>query len=269
MDVYDLVKPGTWLNGLDQQTADNIARILSDIESNFFLANISLHLYEIQNATDKQSIPTKPPSIESIIEERQKEKKRALELQPEICKRYNLNPDNLDDRKEIKFIIESEIKKENWALGEIPYALTSKISSIYVNSFIHAIDMIYRLLSSLKNIDNHPSGIDTALSLMAKHFPTIHEIRNSIQHMDERSQWIGKNRRPLKPLPLKNNLINSPVGALLKSPMIGNKLISTLGDGSYGEIEISHKSMKELQTIVQETFNSYKWTGPKGHLPFK
>lgn len=265
MYVCELVKPGVWLGGLSDDVSSKVMHILSDIESEFYRANTSLNMFEAQREIDLKNIPTQPPSIESVQKKWREETNRENELVPEICKRHNLNPQT--DRNEIKFLAAVEVKKEKWLRGEIPHILTHNLTFIYANAFTHSVDMIYRLLKALSMTNEVPQDISISLNLMNTYFPSIHEVRNSIQHMDERSQMIGKYGKPLKPQPLDNEIIKAPQGALIKSMLNGNRLVCTLGDGGYGEVEISIKSMQQLQEVVQNTLNLFDWSGPKTHLP--
>ena len=40
-----------------------------------------------------------------------------------------------------------------------------------------------------------------------------------------------------------------------------------MADGHYGEIDVSHQSMQQLQLVLEGVLNSFKWSGPMQHLP--
>ncbi len=62
-------------------------------------------------------------------------------------------------------------------------------------------------------------------------------------------------------------MIKSEGGALVLNSLNGTKYGNTMADGHYGEVDVSPVSMESLSTMFQEVLNSFKWKGPKSHLP--
>ena len=72
-------------------------------------------------------------------------------------------------------------------------------------------------------------------------FPDVRGVRNTAQHLEDRSRGLGAGRspRPLVLQPVENFLVNAPGGALVLDALIGNRFGCTMADGHYGEVEIS------------------------------
>jgi hypothetical protein len=100
-------------------------------------------------------------------------------------------------------------------------------------------------------------------------FPHLRGVRNSSQHMEDRSRGLGagRNPKPLELKPIDNGLIKSEGGALVLNSLNGTKYGNTMADGHYGEVDVSPASMEALNAIFQDILNAFTWKGSKCHLP--
>lgn len=264
MYIFELIKPGTWLAGEDREFNWKIQKILTDLESCFYEANTSLNLFqhqlEQQNAYYNSELN---PTFDK--EKWQCELNREREIEDNICRKTGLN--SFTDREEVRFLVSTQIKKEKWENGNMPRDLFSPIILIYAKSFIYALDTIEKFLRGLKQIEGTPEQCNEIHTQMIQSFPTLTKIRNTTQHIDERSQGIGTNGKKMKLHPIESDFIKSDGETLVLSSLFGNKFGCTLGNGHYGEIEVSPESLVKLRDIIQLTFDSFTWIGPKQHLP--
>ncbi len=47
----------------------------------------------------------------------------------------------------------------------------------------------------------------------------------------------------------------------------GSKFGTTMADGHYGEIDVTHETLEIIRDIVQEVIYSFQWEGAKEFLP--
>lgn len=67
--------------------------------------------------------------------------------------------------------------------------------------------------------------------------------------------------------PINNNTFGGPHGAIIGESLNGRLLGTTIGDGSFVEIEISEDTLKHAQKAIHDVYNSFQWSGPKEHYP--
>src|SRR5439155_8339019 len=97
-------------------------------------------------------------------------------------------------------------------------------------------------------------------------FPTLREVRNSAQHVEDRIRGLGRGRQPLNLKPVQNQMVNAPAGGvLIVDSLNGNKFGGTLANGEYGEIEVSIASLERVRELVEVLIDSFPWKGPKSN----
>jgi hypothetical protein len=68
--------------------------------------------------------------------------------------------------------------------------------------------------------------------------------------------------------PMDNSLVKAPSGGVLViDSLVNNVFGTTMNDGSYGEVEVSRRSLLKAQACVQSIISSFEWKGPKRHHP--
>jgi hypothetical protein len=65
-------------------------------------------------------------------------------------------------------------------------------------------------------------------------FPSLREVRNSVQHIEDRGRGLGRGEKPLDLKPVANRMVNAPEGALILQGLNGTKYGATMADGHYG-----------------------------------
>lgn len=136
-------------------------------------------------------------------------------------------------------------------------------------AFLYSLDAFDKFLTVLSCEPEVPDRIADMVKDVATAFPHLRGVRNTAQHLEDRSRGFGagRNPAPLGLKPVENEMISAPGGALILNSLNGSKYGSTMADGHYGEVDVSRESMQQLQRILHATLESFKWRGPKRHAP--
>tara|TARA_R110002167_G_C12469549_1_gene633507 strand:- start:100 stop:732 length:633 start_codon:yes stop_codon:yes gene_type:complete len=196
------------------------------------------------------------------------ESNRRSEIQREVEKKY----DNTHDHEiwdEIRLETEIIFKREQWQLGKLPREFQHNQAFMHARAFLYALDSFDKFLNVLKKQTNVPSALEEMYTRFGIAFPHLRGVRNSSQHMEDRSRGLGagRNPKPLELKPIDNGLIKSEGGALVLNSLNGTKYGNTMADGHYGEVDVSPASMEALNAIFQDILNAFAWKGSKCHLP--
>lgn len=258
MVVFEVVTPGTWLDYEDKDWAWQVENLLRSLESQFFEANTALNLFVV--AQSKRPSFTERDNWERDSQRRQ-EIRGAVEQEFEEIR----SRERWDD---VRFETEVRFKREKWATGGIPREFEHNLPFIYARSFLYALDAFDRLLGVLAKEANVPGEIAALHARFAQEFPDLRGVRNTVQHLEDRSRGLGTGKTPLELKPITNTPINAPGGGVLVLNCLnGSRYGSTMADGHYGEVDVSSESMERLQEILLGVLQSFKWHGPKQHSP--
>lgn len=257
MQIFDFVTPGAFLNYEDQAWVSEIYPQISSLESAYFEANDALNLFfwSLQEA-----------SIEDV-EGRDKDRiahARRAQIEMEVS---GFSFGMLQDRLfENRVKVDSLWKTEKWSAGAPPKEFIWRRPHLFAKMFVFALDNFERILEALSGDAKIPHGIGDAHAEMKKAFPALRGIRNSAHHLEDRVRGLDRNKKiALKPF--QSGGINAPHGALVLSALHGTMLGYTMGDGSYGEIDVSRESMLILRGILEKALKSFSWRGPMEHKP--
>lgn len=259
MFVFEITIPGTWIDSDDRDWAWQIEGQLRSLESQFFEANAALNLF-----ASVQSIRPSFAGHEAWERDSQRRAEIQRAVEQEIGSR--MSHENWDA---IRFETEVRFKREKWANGAIPREFEHNLPFIYARAFLYALDAFDKFLGVLAKEPDVPPRISELKQQIATEFPDLRGVRNTSQHLEDRSRGLGagRNPQPLELKPMANNFINAPGGALVLNCLNGSKYGSTMSDGHYGEVDVSPESMQRLQSILQELLSLFKWRGPMRHAP--
>jgi len=257
MYIYEIIKPGTWLDGEDRDWAWNIEGLLRSLESQFFEANLALNMFLNTISRDRSNMSGEQWEADS---------NRKAEIKKDIESKFDDPYSNWD---EIHFQTEVAFKREQWQAGRIPREFEHNQAFMHARAFLYALDSFDKFLNILKKTENVPAKIEEIHKEFGDSFPDLRGVRNSSQHMEDRSRGLGggRNPKPLELKPIDNQLVKADVGALVLNSLNGTKYGNTMADGHYGEVDVSPQSMEVLSSIFQETLDSFQWKGQKSHLP--
>ncbi len=260
MYVFEIVTPGTWLDDEDSEWSWRIQNQLRSLESQFFEANAALNLF-----THAHSIRPSFASKENWERDsaRRSEIRRAIEQERGEFRTH-------EDWDAIYFETEVRFKRERWSEGRVPREFEHNLPFLYARAFLYALDAFDKFLGVLSKEDKVPEAVKAYHTKLAEAFPDLRGVRNTAQHLEDRSRGLGagKNPKPLELKPVTNNLVNAPGGGVLMLNCLnGSRYGSTMSDGHYGEIDVSLESMHKLQEILQAVLLSFHWRGAKQHWP--
>jgi hypothetical protein len=260
MYVFEIITPGTWLESEDRDWSRKIGNLLQSLKSQYFEANLALNLF-----TEARSVR---PSF-ADRENRERDDQRRSEIRQEVEQEYGGFP-GYEHWGELHFETEVRLKREKWSNGFQPWEFEHNLPFIYARAFLYAIDSFDKFLGVLSREEGAPQILAELHAQIGEVFPDLRGVRNTAQHLEDRSRGLGAGRNP-KPLnlkPVKNNMVSAPNGGvLILNSINGSKYGSTMADGHYGEVDVSPESMEILQKILQQTLEVFEWHGPKQHGP--
>ncbi|QSZ47244.1 hypothetical protein [Arthrobacter sp. D5-1] len=253
MEVFELETPGTWLTGIeDHSELGDVSSLLDLLIDCLNDAAVSLWLFDAS-----QQLPLHESEAEL-------EARRAAE-----CSIYQELASKAEDIhaviRDLLYTANVTAKRQRWVEGAVPHTYTRIQPFLHAQSFIYALDTIQKGLKLINRSRTATAEARSALGSFERAFPELVHVRDSAHHREDRAR--GKRRNSLIDLQADETPISSGGVALFGRTLVGNKYGGTLGDGRYGEVEISHQSLRIVQTIVQLVLNSYEWRGAKVHYP--
>ncbi|MFF2029517.1 hypothetical protein [Arthrobacter sp. NPDC058192] len=272
MHVFELTKPGGWLEGIDDEREMQDINALLDLLSDCLIdAAVSLSLFQEASANDyaqpgfDQEKREQERQQEYLILKRMESdlmsRLRAEHGEEEAYKAYGEAYGSLVDQSHI------EAKRLRWQAGEVPKSYTGRLPFLHAKSCLYALDTMHKSLKTLKCLPAAPGQVEKAYSEFDAAFPGLVAVRDSAHHAEDRVQ--GKKRKArIEPVPVINDTIHAPNGFMATDLLNGNRYGTTLADGSYGEVEISVASVAIAQRIVQSVFDAFQWRGHASHGPF-
>lgn len=260
MIIYELTKLGNRLNQSNDISENfELENLIRHLIDTFFEANVALNLYLGEKQNSNLYFQKERENWDSDSE-------LKSELRKKIEFEY-LAGNNFEKFEEINYKVEIEFKKHIWNKGRVPSDLKNKLIFIHAKTFLYALDNFEKQFKKL--LKNHiiPESCNSFYIKLIEYFPNLRELRNSAHHQEDRirGEKCGK-KIDLKPI--SNRLVQAPKGGILIiNSLNGDNYGGTLGDGTFGEVEVSVDSMNKLQSILQEFINSLDWKGNKEHLP--
>jgi hypothetical protein len=259
MYIFEIIKPGTWLDYDDREWCWEIEGILRNMEGQFYEANLALNMFLHVISRDRSYFS---------CEQWEADANRRSEIRREIEGRYG-NPYEHGTWDEIYFETEVAFKREQWQSGRMPREFEHNQAFMHARSFLYALDLFDKFLNVLRSRPNVPEKISDLYVKFGYTFPNLRGVRNTAQHIEDRSRGLGagRNPKPLELKPIDSKMIRADRGELVLNCLNGTKYGNTMADGHYGEVDVAPESMESLRVILQEVLDSFKWKGPKNHLP--
>lgn len=262
MHVYELTVPGTWLTGLaedDRRDAESLLRLMTSSIEDAALALTLFDSTKALGATDGDA------TMAQWEQERSEEAAVRRELEQGLP--ADLTPEaRFHAERELYDLARLEAKRRRWAAGQLPDSYKHRMPFLHAKSFVYAMDMIERSLSQLMRLSSIPD-LTAIQKSWADAFPDLVHVRDSAHHAEDRVR--GKRYdKPLPNKPVMNDAVHAPHGGVLIVDMLNeNRYGGTLGDGSYGEVDLSVDSLRIAGQVVQAVLSAFTWTGPTDHRP--
>lgn len=258
MHIFEIVVPGSSLDYPYQtpRARGEMDSLVHSLKTQFFEAMLALNLFE----QSRQKEYTSPS-----MEEWQRGVDRSREMERIVEEERGPSTDFF--KEDIRLEADARLKREEWAAGQMPSELEHQLSYIYAKAFLYALDGFSQLLKALVETPGAPPAIAELRAKMIASFPHLREVRNSAQHHEDRVRLIGPGKKLFDLKPITNGMVPPDLPVLVLNRLNGSTFGTTMGDGHYGEVDITPKTMKVLQAILQEALYAFDWIGPKRHLP--
>lgn len=149
--------------------------------------------------------------------------------------------------------------------AEPPYDFVRRLPVLFAENFIHSLSHTRPGLNQIMGLGlSSDATITSICAQFDAQFPGLVQIRDSIEHRDERV--IGKaHQQTLTPstdaIP---GLAGEGVGLTIIVGLVGDMYNLTAADGSAPGIEISPGTLSPVIDLVQQTFDALPWKKPKG-----
>jgi len=253
MKLITWEKPGTRLRGEFTESLSELESIFMNMESCLIEANIAYNRFsDPQNGIsldlDGQHFKMK------ITLRSQAERQIATELgEPDLQKLSGSDANaafhernRLIDRRTQELLIES---------GQVPSSYQLQIRLLYAKSYVHSIATFNNFLKVISENPIASPGLGNIHEKFKRKFPFLVEVRNSVQHVEDRIRRRGRNGKKYE---TTLNLI---------AALSDNRFVVTIADGSDGEVPISLEGLTAMQKSLTDVYAIFDWTGPRRQLP--
>lgn len=133
-------------------------------------------------------------------------------------------------------------------------ARVSVLVGMYAKAFVYCLDATRAFLSVLAGQPGVPAPTVENCRVFQDSFGFIREVRNSLQHIEERALGLGRNNQPLN------------VQLLGLGSFIGNRFGVTTAAGCYVDIEIGEATLQQVRAKLEKVLWSVPWLGTTGTL---
>lgn len=175
MDIYEIIKPGTWLDNNDRKWCREIEGILSSMEEQFYEANLALNLC-LHAAREHRAGDSR--------EQWEADSRHRYEIRKEVESAFKkLNEHSSYD--DVDLITEIRFKREQWQAGRMPKEFQYKQRFLHARSFLCALDSFERFLGVLKAQENIPSPIPGLHQRLKTAFPDLKGDKNTPPRREE------------------------------------------------------------------------------------
>ncbi len=247
------------------------AEVRRDAEALFYLLEstladvaISLTMFETSRAGFRRDMASGPEQDERHRLAEQSVRARyddalRLEADPDTC--WSVAMATNDQ-------LRAEIQLARWEGGEVPQTYQLRIVFLYAKAFTFALDTIGKGLRALAGLEGAPEAARHPSSAFDAAFPQLVHVRDSAHHAEDRVRGKDRKGQRINLQPIVDEAINAPHGGVLViDQLMNDRYGGTLGDGSYGEVEVSLKSAAVAQQAIQAAVDAWTWKGSPRMTP--
>ncbi|MDN7812061.1 hypothetical protein [Burkholderia gladioli] len=138
--------------------------------------------------------------------------------------------------------------------GTVPPTLASREIFIIARQFICNISSIRLCISGLEEYGVAIDNLQQIGREMDEAYPDLKEVRNSIQHMEDRMQFIGRGK-------YKKIQMADGAGGAMFDCLIGDVYHTVMVNGEIGKIPVRFDVLMHVCNCIQRVINSYEWEG--------
>lgn len=129
---------------------------------------------------------------------------------------------------------------------------------LHARSFLYSLDNFQKHLEVIAKEPHAPENLKDASAAMADAFPNLVQVRNSAHHMEDRIRGLKTNEKPIL-VQGGEGVPAEPLGLLVVDSLRGTEYFCTMADGHLGSVDVTEKSLKSLQAILQYVLDSFEW----------
>lgn len=264
--IFEVITPGETINGYNRERGREIEKIIYNMKGCFFEANASLNIFnhELARSEAQQHDQSHKEDFDLKMSLGKDVEREMGQANPRDHESYLAHRDSID------YEVSARFNRHKWK-SAIPNQLKNKHIFIFAKSFLHALDGFDRFLRVLSKQPDIPDAIIEAHRNFQKDFPDLREVRNTVQHMEDRSRGLGAYKKGKGFLPIDykpNKYFYAPEAkTLVLDMLVGTRYGCTMADGHYGEVDVSSESMLLLQKTLHAALNAFEWSGRKQHEP--
>lgn len=240
MYVFDLVKPGVWLEGVpDPEQARETESLLYLLESTLVDAALSLWMF------DESRLQVRRPSSPE---------ERSASSGPDVW------------RLPIDEALSARAKW--WAEGAVPDAYVHRIPFLHAKSCLYALDTIAKAIHLLAGQAGAPETSAALYQELTDALPALKDVRDAAHHPEDRVRGRTQKGAKIRPKAIDNAIAKAPEGSVLfVDTLSDNRYGGTTADGHYREVEISAEAVGFVRDIIQRVHLAYQWKGPIRIVP--
>ena len=142
------------------------------------------------------------------------------------------------DTDELKRGFSSDDRKGEWE---------GRLRGMYARAFVYSLAAARAFVAVLSKDSRIEPAAKSRCEAFLDRFDYIREIRNSLQHVEERYQGIGSSRKKLT--------------LVVLGSLNGRRFGVTTGDGPHKEVEISEQFLEVVRSVLLEIVWSFEWIG--------
>ncbi|WP_284985473.1 hypothetical protein [Arthrobacter sp. fls2-241-R2A-172] len=159
-----------------------------------------------------------------------------------------------------------DLRQQQLANGVMPSQYVRMLRFMHARSFLYAFDTVDKTLALLAAGPGASEVIAEAKARFKAAFPDLTDVRDSAHHLGDRVQGKRRNRK-IDLQPISSRGVDTTGGVLVIDHLNNDKYGSVLGDGRFGEIEVTVESVKLAQDVVQTVLDSITWRGSPDYSP--
>jgi len=247
---------GVWLEGLDRAVAEEVEALCRVIAGCVTDASIMLTLFD----RDRRLEVGRP-----IDEERSRlesERRRDLEQDgwaPDPNK--SLGDQMVNRMDTLSRQAMRDVTRAKWEAGELPYFCAVRLPFLHARNFTISLAQLKRALAALAKIDTGPArkAIVEALDGLDRAIPALKEVRDSVEHVEDRRRGLGRDKKKLPAVPFDGTFIVGGANLQIGEALRGDRFGTTASDGSFVEVEVSDATLEAARAAAQAVFDALPW----------
>ena len=226
-------------------------------------ANVALNMFNQAAIVDT--------TVERFHHQSEARRKITIEVEAELFPDGMLPPTMVGEDFRVEFdrrrvLVDRRVRQLLWQTGFLPQSLQHKVPFVCAKAFVHSLDLFDKFLGNLERDTSAPRKLKVVHQNFCDALPDLRGVRDSIQHLEERSKGEQKRQKiPLKEI--DKTKISIEGTALVNLALSGNRFGTTMADGHYGSIDVTEQTVAVMLKTLLEVYSVFEWSGPETLYP--